>query len=63
MKAPGSLWLFPIFFGVFGGITAALIANMKYEACWWQYVIAGLLITSLPVIAWLLFIGILIYPL
>lgn len=41
---PGSLWLFPIFFGLLGGIIASLIADMKYNAGWLELFIVGLIL-------------------
>ena len=43
-RFPGVLWLLPICFGFFGGIVAGLIASLKYQASWWELVLAGLLI-------------------
>ena len=43
-RFPGVLWLLPIGFGLFGGVVAGLIASMKYQASWWELVVAGLLI-------------------
>ena len=44
-KFPGALWLLPIFFGVIGGIIAALIASIKYNASWWELLVGGICIT------------------
>ena len=44
---PGVLWVLPIVFGVVGGTVAALIANIKYQASWWELFMAGLIITFL----------------
>jgi len=44
---PGTLWLLPIFFGFIGGIIAALIADIKYQASWWELLVAGILINVL----------------
>jgi len=56
---PGVLWLLPIFFGPFGGIIAALVSSMKYNASWWELLVVGLF---MPVVYLALgyFIGLLI---
>jgi hypothetical protein len=51
---PGILWLLPICFGLLGGIIAALIADMKYHASWWELLITGLVLTFLVVLIYLL---------
>lgn len=43
-RFPGVLWLLPICFGLFGGVVAGLIASMKYQASWWELVVAGFII-------------------
>jgi len=43
-RFPGVLWLLPICFGLFGGVIAGLVASIKYQASWWELVVAGLLI-------------------
>ena len=42
-KIPGVLWVLPILFGIIGGIVAGLIASLKYEASWWELLLAGFL--------------------
>jgi len=44
-RFPMVLWLLPIFFGLFGGIVAALIANLKYQASWIELFIVGIVIS------------------
>lgn len=46
-RFPNALYLLPIFFGIFGGIVAALIAAQKYKVKWWQLIVLGLLSSAL----------------
>jgi hypothetical protein len=50
---PGTLWLLPIFFGILGGIVAALIASLKYESSWWELVFAGIAMTVVAVLIYM----------
>ncbi len=43
-RFPGVLWILPIFFGLIGGIIAALISGLKYQASWWELLLVGFLI-------------------
>jgi len=54
-RFPGVLWLMPIFFGIIGGVLAAMIASLKYEASWWELVVVGLIVTCIGVIAYVIF--------
>ena len=47
---PGALWLLPIFFGISGGIIAALIADMKYQASWWELLVLGIIISGVALL-------------
>ena len=47
---PGALWLLPIFFGIIGGIIAALIADMKYQASWWELFVVGIFMSVLGIV-------------
>ena len=49
-RFPNALYLLPIFFGIFGGIVAALIAAQKYKVKWWQLIAVGLLSSVLAYI-------------
>lgn len=42
-RYPGVLWLLPVFFGLIGGIIAAMFASIKYQAEWWDLFLIGLL--------------------
>ena len=53
-RFPGALWLLPIFFGLFGGIVAALIANLKYGAHWMELFLVGLLLQVAGFMFWFL---------
>ncbi len=57
-KFPGVLWLLPIFLGLIGGIVAALIADMKYQASWWELFLVGFIINTLAIIAYFLIVSI-----
>ena len=54
-RFPGVLWLLPIFFGLLGGIVAAMISSMKYQASWWELATVGGIITVLQILAYVLF--------
>ena len=56
-KFPGVLWLLPIFFGLLGGIVAAMISSMKYQASWWELFTVGLIITLGEVLIYVLFLA------
>lgn len=56
-SCPGTLWLLPIFFGFIGGTIAALIADMKYHASWWEFFVAGILMSG---VAYFLIFGMLV---
>ena len=58
-KFPGVLWLLPVFLGLFGGIIAALISNLKYQASWWELFAVGLAITFISGIIYILFLALL----
>ena len=51
---PSVLWLLPVFFGLLGGVIAALIANEKYGASWSELVIGGAVVSTLEFIGYLL---------
>ena len=53
------LWILPLFFGLFGGIIAALFAGMKYEARWWDLVVFGFVVQVLVTLFILLMV---LYP-
>ena len=46
-RFPASLWLLPLFFGILGGIAAALVADLKYKASWWELFLGGIIISFL----------------
>jgi len=46
-RFPGVLWLLPLFLGVVGGIIAALISALKYQASWWELLVVGIIMTFL----------------
>ena len=50
-KYPGTLWLLPLLLGIFGGIAAALIADIKYHASWWELFVVGLIMSVLSFIS------------
>lgn len=54
-RYPGVLWLLPLFLGVVGGIIAALISALKYQASWWELLVVGIIMTFL--------FGVFIFPL
>ena len=54
---PMVLWLLPIFFGLFGGIIAALISNLKYEASWIELFMVGLILQIGLALLWFLLMG------
>jgi len=54
-RFPGVLWILPIIFGLLGGIVAALISSLKYQASWWELFVAGLLITAAWVAIYFIF--------
>ncbi len=56
-RFPGVLWLLPVFFGLTGGIIAALIASMKYQASWIELFIVGLFIQVLIIVGIVLWIN------
>ncbi len=56
-RFPGALWLLPIFFGPIGGITASLIANMKYGAKWWGLLLVGFLVPLSAALIWFAFLA------
>ena len=47
---PGTLWLLPIFFGIVGGLIAALIADLKYQASWWELLVLGIIISGVALL-------------
>ncbi len=47
---PGTLWLLPIFFGIVGGVIAALIADMKYQASWRELLVLGIIISGVALL-------------
>lgn len=51
--APGSLFLLPIFFGLFGGIVAAIIADLR-GASWVGLFFIGLVVQILVALGWAL---------
>ncbi len=52
---PGILWLLPLFFGIAGGIVAALIASLKYQASWWELLAGGFIVNCISIVGlWLL---------
>ena len=55
-RFPGVLWILPICLGAVGGIVAALIASLKYQASWWELFTVGVIINLFPYIAWVLII-------
>ena len=50
---PGVLWILPVFFGLLGGVIAAMIASMRYGASWWELLLVGLLVQVGVVVLWL----------
>ena len=56
-KFPGVLWLLPIFLGLLGGIIAAMISSMKYQASWWELFTVGFVITVGSVLLYVLFLA------
>jgi len=57
-KFPGVLWLLPIFFGLLGGIVAAMISSMKYQASWWELATVGGIVTVLEILVYVLFLAV-----
>ena len=53
-RFPGVLWLLPLFLGLFGGIVAALISNMRYGASWIELFMVGLLLQLAFAALWFL---------
>lgn len=53
---PGILWILPICFGIIGGTVAALIANLKYQASWWELFVVGAIVSFLAGIGYILII-------
>jgi hypothetical protein len=59
-RAPGGLWVLPIFLGVVGGVIAMIISNIAYHKSGWEYLIISILITILAYLGLsLLFINLL----
>jgi len=60
-RFPGVLWLLPILLGVTGGVVAALIASLKYQASWWELLAVGFIVNFLIVIFYLVTCGMMLY--
>ena len=56
-RFPAALWLLPLFFGLVGGIIAALISNLKYEASWIELFMVGLILQIGLALLWFLLVG------
>jgi len=52
-RFPGVLWLLPICFGLVGGVIAALIASLKYQASWLELALVGLIVTVVAMFGYL----------
>jgi hypothetical protein len=46
-RAPGGLWVLPIFLGIIGGVIAMIISNIAYHESGWQFFIVSILVTVL----------------
>ena len=54
-KFPSVLWILPICFGMIGGLAAALIASLKYQASWWELFAAGCIVSFVAIVGYFVF--------
>ena len=53
-RIPHSLWILPLLFGIIGGVVAALIADLKCKASWWELMVVGVMVS---IIWWAIFMA------